>query len=111
LFAVDYSITGQVAYYVGRPVHSSIGQFRFWGVPDTEDWTVLAQGYIPETLVTEGLRQGFESVNGPEVRSFTDEDGEKIVYIWRAAGRRASSAQLLDDLDFLALREAAESTR
>jgi 4-amino-4-deoxy-L-arabinose transferase-like glycosyltransferase len=110
LFAVDYSIAAQVAHYVGRPVYSSLGQFRFWGVPDAENWTVLAQGHIPETQVTERLRRGFESVDGPDAWRFADEDGEKIVYIWRAAGRRLPTAQLLDDLDFLALaREAAES--
>jgi 4-amino-4-deoxy-L-arabinose transferase-like glycosyltransferase len=111
LYAVDYSIAGQAAYYTGRPVHSSLGQFRFWGVPDAEDWTVLAQGYIPGALVTERLRRGFESVSGPDAWRFADEDGEKIVYIWRAVGRRAPTARLLDDLDFLALaRQAAEST-
>ena len=70
VYAVDYSITGQAADYTGRPVYSSIGQFRFWGVPDAEDWTVLAQGYAPIELVTERLKEGFSSVSGPQTWTY-----------------------------------------
>ena len=110
VYAVDYSITGQAAHYTGRPVYSSIGQFRFWGVPDAEDWTVLAQGYAPVDLVTERLMGGFASVSGPQTWTYLDADGEKTVYIWRAAGRRSPTTQLLDNLDFLALTRATAPT-
>jgi 4-amino-4-deoxy-L-arabinose transferase-like glycosyltransferase len=108
LFAVDYSIAGQVAHYTGRPVQSSLGQFRYWGVPDADDWTVLAQGYVPAELITERLRSDFETVTGPEVWVYRGDGGEKSVRVWRARGRRAPTTQLLDDLDFLALAQEAQ---
>jgi 4-amino-4-deoxy-L-arabinose transferase-like glycosyltransferase len=107
LYAVDYSIAGQLAYYTGRTTYSSIGQFRYWGVPDADDWTVVAQGYIPSELVTERLKQGFAEVSGPEIGKYSSVDGEKRVYVWRAEGRAVPTVQLMDDLDFLSLASEA----
>jgi hypothetical protein len=103
LYAVDYSIAGQLSYAAQRDVYSSIGQFRYWGAPDAEDWTVIAQGYVPPERVTAKLRAGFAEVSGPEAWTFASPDGEKTVYRWRAEGRRVPTAQLMDDLDYLAL--------
>jgi hypothetical protein len=108
LFAVDYSVAGQVSHYSGRPVYSSHGQYRLWGVPDFQNLIVLSTVFIPPELITDRLRRDFEAVSGPEVWRY-DEDGlSKSVIIWRATGRRAPVDQLLEDLDYLNLaRQAA----
>lgn len=103
LFAVDYSIAGQASYYTRRTVHSSIGQFRYWGLPDASSWTVLAQGYIQPERVTTRLEQDFATVAGPEAWTYRGPDGEKTIYIWHAQDRRAPTPKLVDDLDFLSL--------
>lgn len=107
VYAVDYSIAGQLAYYGGRPVYSSAGQFRIWGIPALEEVTVVAQGYLPPELVTATLRAGFDRVSGPEALSFADGDVDKVLYVWQASGRRAPMAQVVEDLDYLALARRA----
>ena len=61
LFAVDYSIAGQISYYTGRPVYSAAGQFRAWGIPETDRLVVLSQGFVPEELVEAQLQAGFST--------------------------------------------------
>jgi hypothetical protein len=100
---VDYSIAGQLAYYSGRPVYSAAGQFRIWGAPDADDWTVLAQGYLPPQTITARLRAGFADVTGPIAAPVGPAETGKVVYIWQAGGRRTPTAQLVEELDYLRL--------
>ena len=74
-------------------------------MPDFNDLTVLSQGYIPPELITERLRADFASTSGPSTWHYEAAGVSKIVYIWRAHGRRVSEAQMLDDLDFLRLAQ------
>ncbi len=112
LYAVDYSIAGQVSYYTGRPVYSSGGQFRIWGIPEAADLTVLSQGYIPPEMITERLRSDFARVNGPRMWEYREGTLRKTVFIWQVEGRRAPLAQVIEDLDYLSLaREASRMLR
>ena len=108
-FAVDYGITGQVAHYSARPVYSAHPQFRLWGLPDFDDLTVLSQGFIPPELITERLRADFSGMSGPSTWRYEAAGISKAVHVWRAHGRRVSVAQMLDDLDFLRLAQAAHA--
>lgn len=107
IYSVDYSIAGQVSYYTGRPVYSSGGQFRIWGIPEAGDLTVLSQGYIPTEIITERLRADFARVTGPETWEFAEGETRKTVRIWQAQGRKVAMARVVEDLDYIALAQAA----
>lgn len=107
VFAVDYSIAGQAAHYLGRPVYSAHPQFRLWGLPDLEDLTVLSQDFVPPELISERLQADFARIAGPDAWRHEAAGISKTVYIWQASARRAPMAQLLEDLDFLRLAQAA----
>lgn len=112
IYTVDYSIAGQVSYYTGRPVYSSGGQFRIWGIPEAADLTVLSQGYIPPEVITERLRADFARVEGPRVWEYTKGTLHKAVFIWQAAKRTAPMAQVVEDLDYFSLaRETGNALR
>ena len=34
VFALDYSIASQIAFYSGRPAYTAWGQYRMWGIPE-----------------------------------------------------------------------------
>ena len=108
-FAVDYGIAGQVAQYSGRPVYSAHPQFRLWGLPDFNNLTVLSQDFIPPELITERLRADFSSMSGPSTWRYEAAGISKTVYIWHARGLHVAETQLLEDLDFLRLAQAAHA--
>ncbi len=110
IYAVDYSIAGQVSYYTGRSVYSSGGQFRIWGIPEATDLTVLSQGYIPPEVITGRLRSDFARVEGPLMWEYTDGALHKTVFIWQANGRTAPMAQVVEDLDYIALAREINKT-
>ncbi|MGQ9489725.1 MAG: ArnT family glycosyltransferase [Anaerolineae bacterium] len=110
LYAVDYSIAGQVSYYAGRPVFSSGGQFRIWGIPDADDLTVLSQGYLPPEEITKRLHTDFAQVEGPRTWRYEDGEVAKTVFIWRAQGRTVPMARVVADLDYMALARATGSS-
>jgi len=107
-FAVDYGIAGQAAHYTGRPVYSAHPQFRLWGMPGISDLTVLSQDFIPPELITKRLLADFSSTSGPDTWRYEAAGIRKTVYIWHARGLRVAETQLLEDLDFLGLAQAAE---
>jgi hypothetical protein len=110
LFAVDYSIAGQISYYTGRPVYSAGGQFRAWGIPESDGWIVLSQGFVPDELVETRLRVNFSAVAGPRRWLFDQAEFTKELRIWSAQGRRAAMGEVVTSLDYLTLaREAARS--
>lgn len=109
IFAVDYSIAGQIRYYTGRSVYSAAPQFRAWGVPAADRLVVLSQGFAPPGLIEERLRTGFETVSGPEVWTHRQDEVSKRVAMWTAAGRRAGMEGVVTSLDYLAL--AVEATK
>jgi 4-amino-4-deoxy-L-arabinose transferase-like glycosyltransferase len=111
LFAVDYSIAGQISYYTGRPVYSAAGQFRAWGIPETDRLVVLSQGFVPEELVKAQLQTGFSLVEGPERRILSQNDFAKELQIWLVRGRRAAMAEIVTSLDYLTLATKAAQGR
>ncbi len=107
IFTVDYSIAGQVSYYTGRPVYSASGQFRIWGIPEADSLTVLSQAYIPAEIITERLRADFAEVTGPQSRQLEGGEARKEVFIWEARGRKVTMERIVEDLDYIALAQAA----
>jgi 4-amino-4-deoxy-L-arabinose transferase-like glycosyltransferase len=99
LFAVDYSVAAQLAYYAKRPAYTAWGQYRIWGIPEMETATVVSLQYLDGALVTAQLERAFERVEGPERVVY----GAKEVRIWRASGLRGETDDLMDSLDFLRL--------
>jgi hypothetical protein len=111
LFAVDYSIAGQISYYTGRPVYSAAGQFQAWGIPETDRLLVLSQGFVPDELVETQLRAGFSLVEGPARWFFNQDDFTKKLQIWSVQGRRAAMAEIVTSLDYLTLANRAAPGR
>lgn len=111
VFAIDYSIAGQLSFYLDRPVYSSAGQFRVWGVPELDRALVLSQGYVPADLVTERLRGSFSHVEGPARLEWLDSGDKKNIYIWRARGQQEPTAELVESLDFLSLARSQNRQR
>jgi hypothetical protein len=107
LFAVDYSIAGQIWYYTGRPVYTAAPQFRAWGAPPADDLIVLSQGFAPPRRIEERLRAAFATVGGPEAWTYRQDGIVKRVEMWSAQGRRATMDEVIASLDYLAL--AAEA--
>ena len=103
IFAVDYSIAGQISYYGRQPVYTAAGQFRLWGIPDFTDLTVLSQAFLPANTITERLRMDFQTVDDPAVWDYTGDGIAKRVYIWEAQDRVAPVGQVLENLDYLRL--------
>jgi len=109
LFAVDYNIAGQLSYYTGRPVYSAAGQFRAWGIPESDDLLVLSQGFVPDEMIEAVLRASFSSVEAPKRWFYSQNDFTKKLRIWSAHGRHVAMEQVIADLDYLTLaRQAAQ---
>lgn len=107
IFSVDYSAAGQLAYYSGRPAVSSWGQYRLWGYPPGDAWTVVSRDFLPPELIARQLLAGFVSVSGPDTLTAESDGVRQTLHVWRTAGRRWSDDQMADALDFLRLwREA-----
>lgn len=102
LFAVDYSLAGQLAYYTGRPVTTSWGQYRLWAQPDFSNLILISLPYIPRGEIEDRLRRAFTVVDGPY--SWQDGHGRQITW-WQAGGLRWSPEEVLEAFDFFALAE------
>jgi hypothetical protein len=107
LFALDYSIAGQVWVYTGRPAYTSWGQYRIWGVPAFSDATVVSRRYLSEDIVSRRLGEAFERVSGPERLTSTEHGVTQELRVWQAQGLRLEQGAFLDRFDFLALLEAS----
>ncbi|MCS6845663.1 MAG: glycosyltransferase family 39 protein [Caldilineales bacterium] len=103
LFSVDYSAAGQLAYYSGRPAATSWGQYRLWGFPQSDAWTVVSRSFVPPALIEEQLGAGFAAVSGPDPLIAESDGVRQTLHVWRAAGRRWTDQEMADALDFLRL--------
>jgi 4-amino-4-deoxy-L-arabinose transferase-like glycosyltransferase len=109
VFALDYSIASQAAFYSGRPVHTAWGQYQVWGIPPIcgpgapeGEIRILALGYLDPQFVTQRLAETFGHVQGPVAL----EMGEgKVLYAWTAYDCRVDQQTFLDRFDFMALLE------
>jgi 4-amino-4-deoxy-L-arabinose transferase-like glycosyltransferase len=108
LFAVDYSLAGQLAYYTGKPVYSSGGQFRLWPEPPLDPALVLARGDLPLETVTSRLQELYAQVEGPQ---WATHDTQVALYYWRVEGLRVDAATLAEQLDLATLQAAAQAPR
>lgn len=103
IFALDYSIAAQIAFYAERPAYTAWGQYRIWGIPSLEDTTVVALDYLDPEFVTGRLREAFEHVEGPEHLTFNERGATKVVYVWHAEGLRWEQETFLRRFDFLTM--------
>lgn len=108
LFAVDYNIAGQIAYYTGRPVYSAAPQFRAWGIPESGQLLVLSLGFAPDAAVAARLRDGYARVERLADWQFAAADLTQELHFWLAEGRRRPMTEITASLDYLALALAAE---
>ena len=108
IFALDYSIAGQIRFYAGRPAYTSWGQYRMWGIPPLQDVTVVALDYLDVGYVTDRLHHAFQEVEGPERLTITEPGATKVLHVWRARGLQWDQQDFLRRFDFLTmLREAS----
>jgi 4-amino-4-deoxy-L-arabinose transferase-like glycosyltransferase len=112
VFAVDYGIASQLRYYTGRPVHTSWGQYRLWGIPVfcgsdalEQDVRILALGYVDPDSITQRLKETFLRVQGPVERQV----GEgKLLYAWTVRGCTVDQDTFLDRFDLLSILQAGD---
>jgi 4-amino-4-deoxy-L-arabinose transferase-like glycosyltransferase len=105
VYALDYSIAGQIHYYTGRPAYTSHGQYRIWGIPHFEAVTIVSLEYLPEDLITNRLQKAFQHVEGPQRIRLTERGATKELRVWQARGLRINLATFLREFDFLTLLE------
>jgi predicted membrane-bound mannosyltransferase len=105
IFALDYSIAGQIRYYSGRSAYTSHGQYFVWGIPDFEDATIISLEYLPEDFVTGRLRQAFQHVEGPRRIQHSERGATKEFRMWQARGLQIKPITFLQEFDFLTLLE------
>jgi hypothetical protein len=107
---VDYSLAGQLTFYAGRPIYSTWGQYRIWGIPDLTNATIVSLDYVPAELVHEQLQAAYAEVEGPRAREIGEYGISGRAHIWRARGLEVSGEQLLQSIDFLTLYQASRKT-
>ena len=103
LYAVDYSLAGQLSYYADRPVYTSWPQYAYWGIPESDAMSVVAHSYVEPEIVTRRLREAFDVVSGPEARWLMDDSGRQELLVWTARGLRVNSRELVGLLDFVSI--------
>jgi hypothetical protein len=108
LFALDYSIAGQIQYYTGRPAYTSHGQYRIWGIPRFDEVTIISLEYLPQDLITSRLRETFQQVEGPQSIRYAERGATKEFRIWQARGLRIDLATFLREFDFLTLLQESQ---
>ena len=106
IFALDYGIAAQLSYYLDRPVYTSWGQYRLWGIPSLDEVQIVALTFVDPDLVSARLAETFARVDGPRTTYLQDRMGTKPLWIWQASGMRVDMEVFLDRLDFLALMQA-----
>ena len=103
LFALDYSLAGQLWYYTGSPVATGWSQYRLWESPPLDPVTVVSLGYLPAAQVEAQLRAAYTLVEGP----YHTESAKRAWVWWRAEGLRKDARDIPAHLDFLTLWEAS----
>jgi 4-amino-4-deoxy-L-arabinose transferase-like glycosyltransferase len=102
VFALDYSIAGQLRYYARRPVTTAWPQYRLWEGPHVcaagsgEDAVqVVGLTYLEPQEVTERLRESFRYVEGPRRVALGVAGLQKVFQVWEAEGCRIDAEMLL----------------
>ncbi len=113
LFALDYSIAGQLRYYARLPVTTGWPQYRFWEGPQIcaaesgEDVVqVVGLAYLDPMVVTERLQESFRRVDGPRHVTLREAGTEKAFQLWEVEGCTVTTEMFLERFDFLQLVQA-----
>lgn len=114
VFALDYSMAGQLRYYAGLPAQTSWEQYRLWGIPDIcagemsdrDMVQMVGLTYVDPIVVSERLKATFWQSDGPrEVLLGTGSEAQTL-RIWTARGCRVDQETFLDRFDLLRLIQA-----
>ena len=112
VFALDYSIAGQLRYYTRLPVTTAWPQYRLWEGPQVcaagpgEDAVqVVGLAYVDPETVTEQLRASFQHVEGPRRVALGETGLQKVLQVWEAEGCTVGAETFLERLDFLRLAQ------
>jgi hypothetical protein len=116
LFALDYSIAGQLRYYVREDTYTSWGQYRMWGMPEicgsgeegVDSVRIVALSYADPVVVSERLRLAFREVQGPHELVLREAGGVKVLRTWAARDCTVDVETFLDWFDFLDLIQAGD---
>jgi hypothetical protein len=103
LFTIDYGLASQLWYNLQRPVYTSWGQYRLWGIPAFDEAQIVALRYVDPELVSLRLREMFAHVDGPDVVQIGEGEETKLWRVWRARGLHADMGTFLDRMDLLNL--------
>jgi len=106
ILTIDYSLAGQLSFYVGKPVYSTWEQFRIWGIPDLNRATIVSLDYVPPASIETQLRGAYSKLWGPQDQEIGEGSASTRVHVWRVHDLAISQEELLDRLDFLTLYRA-----
>jgi hypothetical protein len=113
VFALDYSIAGQLRYYTRFPVTTAWPQYRLWGDPTPcaaktgqDALKVVGLTYLDPRVVTARLHESFGRVEGPQYVTLREKGLEKTFQLWEVKDCRTTTEILLERLDFLTLLRA-----
>ncbi len=105
LYAIDYSLAGQLQYYTARKAYTAWPQYRLWGIPALTDVTIVAADYLPVDALTVALGDVFDALDGPQRVVLGSDGTAKVLWVWEARGLRIDTETFLDRFDFLTLAE------
>lgn len=105
LFALDYSLAGQLTYYTGREAYTSWGQYCLWGIPQPDPVVLVSLPYVEPDIVSRRLAQSYAEVEPRQEWLLSD---DKRIWVWRASGLHIDTATFLERFDLLSLIQAAE---
>jgi 4-amino-4-deoxy-L-arabinose transferase-like glycosyltransferase len=103
IITIDYSLAAQLTFYAGRPIYSTWGQYRVWGLPPLNDATIVSLNYVSPELVHERLQATFAVVEGPQTREFDEYGMSGRATLWRGRGLVVRDEELLQRIDFFNL--------
>jgi len=101
IFAIDYSLAGQLTYYLRKPAYTSWPQYQLWGIPPLRQVTIFSRGHIPDMLITTELAKLCGWVSGPY--KLASPPDQPALSVWRVENCNVPTTQFLEAMDFLRL--------
>ncbi len=109
VFAIDYSLAGQLRYYTGLPVHTSWPQFRLWDAMDLDDVTMISLTFVDPDLVSSRLGNSFGRFSGPRELVLGEGRERRAFHIWRARDCLVDEPSFIQSFDLINLVREGQS--